>query len=54
MGTLLCSCAEMRPAIELSLEEVSKVGHGMGVVDGGPRAPSGSGGFGGLAFPFTH
>jgi len=34
MGTLLCSCAKVRAAIELSLEEVSEAGHGMGVVDG--------------------
>ena len=44
MGTLLCSCAEMHEAIELSFGEVSGVGHGMGVVDGSPRAPSGKGG----------
>jgi len=43
MGTLLCSCAEGRAAIELSLGEVSGVGHGMGVIDGGPRAPRGRG-----------
>jgi len=29
------------------------VGRGMGVLDGGPHAPSIRGGFGGLASPFT-
>jgi len=48
MGTLLHSCAEVRATIELSLGEMSGVGHGIGVVDGGPRAPSGKGDFGGL------
>jgi len=48
MGTLLRSCAEMHAAVELSLGEVSGVGQGMDVVDGGLRAASGRGGFGGL------
>jgi len=34
MGTLLRSCAKVSAAIELSLKEVSRVSHGMGVIDG--------------------
>ena len=54
MGTLLCSCVEVRAAIQLSLEEVSGVGHGMAVVDGGLRAPRRRGMLlGVLMSPFT-
>ena len=53
MVNLLRSCAEVRAAIELSLGEESGVCHGMGVVDGASRAPSGRGSFGVLASPFT-
>ena len=52
MGALLRSYAEVRAAIELSLGEVSGVGHGMGVVDGIP-CPKRKGRYWGLASPFT-
>ena len=45
MGILMCSCAEICEPIELSFREVSWVGCGMGVLDGGPRAPMGRGSF---------
>jgi len=38
MGTLLCSCVEVRIAIELSCGVVSGVGPGIHVFDGSPRA----------------
>jgi len=41
MGTLLSSCAKL---IELSSGVVSGIGHGMGVIKGGPCAPRGGGG----------
>jgi len=45
---------EVRAAIQLSLEEVSGVGHGMAVVDGGLRAPRRRGMLlGVLMSPFT-
>jgi len=47
------TCVEVRAVIELSVGEVSGVGHSMGVVDGGPCAPSGMGSFEDLASPFT-
>ena len=45
--TLLHSCAEVRAAIELSFKMVSGVTRDIHVLDGGPRASSGRGGFGG-------
>jgi len=38
MGPLLCSCAEVHAAIELSFGLVSGVTPGIHVLDGGPRA----------------
>jgi len=40
------SCAEVCEPIELSFGEVSGVGRGMDVLDGGPRAPRRRSGFG--------
>jgi len=45
MGPLLRSCAEVRAAIELSFVMVSGVTAGIHVLDGGPRASMGRGGF---------
>jgi len=41
MVILLHSFAEVRAAIELSLGEVSGIGHGMGAIDGSSHSPSG-------------
>jgi len=45
MGHLLCSCAEMHAAIELSFSVVSGVGPGIHVLDRGPRTSKGKGYF---------
>ena len=37
MGPLLCSCVEVREAIELSFGVVSGVGSAIDLGDGGPR-----------------
>ena len=52
MEILLRSCAEVRAAIELSLEELSGVGYGIGVVDR-VYVPEGEGRFWDLASPFA-
>jgi len=50
MGTVLHSCVKVRELIELSFGVVSGVRHGTGILDGGPRASRGRGGFGGFTF----
>jgi len=53
MGTLLLSCVEMREPIELLLGELSGVGLGIHVIDGGSRASMGRGGFWGRLPPLA-
>jgi len=50
-GDLLHSCAEVHEPIELSFWEVSGVGLVIRVLNGGPRAPRGKGGFGSFLVP---
>jgi len=45
MGNLLRRCVELRRAIELSCGVVSRVGPGIHVLDGSPRASRGRGCF---------
>jgi len=40
MGNLWRCCAKVREPIELSFGVVSGIGSGIGVLDGGPRAPN--------------